>query len=51
MNLGWTEILLIGIIGIVVIIIPVVFIYKYGKQKGRLKEMERQIQEKENKSN
>ena len=45
MNLGWTEIIIIA----VVIIIPIVFIYKYGKQKGRIKEMERQIQERENK--
>ena len=45
MNLGWTEIILIAI----VVVIPIIFIYKYGKQKGRIKEMERQLQERDNK--
>lgn len=42
--LGFNEILILGILAILVIVLPVIFIYKYGKQKGRLKELERQMQ-------
>jgi heme/copper-type cytochrome/quinol oxidase subunit 2 len=42
--IGFNELLILVFILIVLIIIPVIFIYKYGKQKGRLKELERQMQ-------
>jgi heme/copper-type cytochrome/quinol oxidase subunit 2 len=46
--IGLNELLIIVFVLIVLIIIPVIFIYKYGKQKGRLKELERQMQKGEN---
>ena len=45
-TLGTNEILIIGILGILIIGVVIMFIYKYGKQKGRLKEIERQMKEK-----
>jgi hypothetical protein len=42
--LGTNEILIIG--ALVIVGIVVIFIYKYGKQKGRLKELDRQLKEK-----
>ncbi len=48
--LGTNELLLIfGIL--ILVIIPIYFIYKYGKNKGRLQEMERQINDREGKPN
>ena len=44
-NFGIYELLIILAAIIFVFILPFVFIYKYGKQKGRLRELERQIQE------
>jgi len=44
-NFGFYELLIILAAIIFVFILPFVFIYKYGKQKGRLRELERQIQE------
>jgi predicted membrane metal-binding protein len=44
-NFGFFELLILLAALIFVFIIPFVFIYKYGKQKGRLRELERQIQE------
>ena len=38
MSLGYLEIMIL----LLVILIPVVFIYKYAKQKGRLQELEKQ---------
>jgi hypothetical protein len=42
--IGFNELLILVFVLILLIIIPVIFIYKYGKQKGRLKELERQMQ-------
>ena len=47
-NFGFSELLMILAALIFVILIPFVFIYKYGKQKDRMKELERQIQELQN---
>ena len=44
-NIGFYELLIILGAFIFVFIIPFIFIYKYGKQKSRLKELERQIME------
>ncbi len=41
MNLGSTEIFFLLIV-LAVLIVPVIFIYRYGKQKGRLEEKQRQ---------
>jgi hypothetical protein len=46
--IGFNELLVFVLI--VLIIIPIIFIYKYGKQKGRLKELERQMQKTANNS-
>jgi hypothetical protein len=43
--LGTNEILILLALAIVLIIIPVRFIYKYAKNKGRLQEMERRLNE------
>jgi hypothetical protein len=40
------EIIMLAIVGLMMIVLPLIFIYKYGKQKGRLQEMERQMREK-----
>jgi hypothetical protein len=45
--LGTNELIILFIIGGAVIVLPIYFIYKYGKQKGRIKEMERQMKERE----
>lgn len=43
--IGTQEILIVLIGGGIVIGLPVYFIYKYAKQKGRLEEIERQRKE------
>jgi hypothetical protein len=48
--IGFNELLILVFVLIVLIIIPIIFIYKYGKQKGRLKELERQMQKTANNS-
>jgi hypothetical protein len=44
--LGFNELMVILIIGGGLIVLPIVFIYRYGKQKGRLQELEKQQAEK-----
>ena len=44
-NFGIYEFLIILGALVFVFIIPFVFLYKNGKQKGRIKELEREIQE------
>ena len=44
--IGFNELIILIIAAVFIIIIPVIFIYKYGKQKGRLNELERQVLEK-----
>ena len=44
--LGTNEIIIM-FVGVLILIIPIYFIYKYGKNKGRLQEMERQIKDRE----
>jgi len=44
--LGTQEIILI-LGGLLVLCVPIYFIYKYGKQKGRIQEMERERRERE----
>ena len=43
--LGFNEIIILGVILVLLIILPMIFIYRYGKQKGRLQEMERQARD------
>lgn len=45
-NMGIGELLIIIVIGIIIIMVPIILIYKYGKLKGRLKELENRIKEK-----
>ena len=47
--LGTNELIILFPFLIVFIVIPVYFIYKHGKQKGRIQELERQLKEKEKK--
>jgi hypothetical protein len=43
--LGTNELIIIIFGAITFIIVPICFIYKYAKNKGRLQEMERQARE------
>lgn len=43
LGLSIEHLILIGVILIILIIIPVIFVYKYAKNKGRLEELEKKI--------
>ena len=44
--IGLIEIIILLVLTVLIFVLPIRFAYKYGKQKGRLEEMERQMLEK-----
>jgi hypothetical protein len=41
--IGFNELIILVVLAILILFFGLRFIYKYGQQKGRIKEMERQL--------
>lgn len=48
--LGFNELIILLLLPILIIFLVARFAYKYGKQKGRMQEMERQMRERDTRS-
>jgi hypothetical protein len=46
--IGFNELIILVVLAFLILFFGLRFIYKYGQQKGRIKEMERQINQKNN---
>ena len=50
-SMGANEILFLLVILGILVVLPIVFVYKYGQLKGRIRELENQLREAQKRMN